>query len=403
MPLRTALNYSILAIMLLAFMELSAHALILVSRPLFSEPIRTTDDIYREQSEHIRSWIEADGRGRDVVDTDLGWRYRAGFQGRRNAINSQGLRSAREFTVTAPEGVIRVAAFGDSFVYGNEVANEHAWATVVDTSFDDIEVLNYGVGGYGVDQSLLKYRVEGGALSPHVVLIGFIADDIRRVVNVYQRFASTSSGTFTKPRFALGEGGELQLVPPPIRRLEDWIPILENPSLVTDWGEHDQWYEPLVYENPLYDLSAAVRLATNIWSRLDNRYLDPDRLFIGNDFNTSAVGYRLQMAIFDAFVEDVQDSGAYPVVLILPSRGELQSAFGGETIVYAPLIEELDRLGIVYWEASEAFLARGKSGIDGSWFAPGGHYSPLGNRIVADWLAPKIRTLKGELLGSPGN
>lgn len=403
MSRRNLINYLVLTIALGLFLELSAYGIIYVSRPIFSEPIRLTRDIYREQSEHINRWLEMGGRGRDVVDGQLGWRYRAGFSNARNQISAQGLRGAREYTEQPPAGVIRVAAFGDSFVYGNEVSDEHAWASVVDSSFADIEMLNYGVGGYGLDQALLRFQAEGSDLSPHVVLIGFIADDIRRVVNVYQRFASTSSGVFTKPRFELGPGGELTLQPSPIQRLEDWRQYLDDPAAVTAWGQNDQWYEPLIYENPLYDLSAAVRLFSTVWVRIENRYLDSGRLFRGEDLNTNATAYRLQMAVFEQFAEDVREAGHRPIVLFLPSRGELQSALSGRRVVYEPLAAELRSRGIENWDATDAFssVSTAEPPI-GSWFAPGGHYSPAGNRIVAAWLGPRLRETKRNLLGDAG-
>jgi len=393
MTRRLAFNYLMLFVILFTILELGAYAIIAVSRPLFSEPIRRTADIYREQTDYVRRWLRMDERGRDAVDPIVGWRYRAGFSNGRNSINSHGLRSLREYEATAPAGVLRVAAFGDSFVYGNEVVDANAWASIVEVLFDDIELLNYGVGGYGLDQALLRYRSEGDALSPEIVLIGFIADDIRRVTNVYQRFASTRSGVFTKPRFMLEANDELTLLPPPIRHTEDWVPILDDPGIVREWGEHDQWYEPLVYDNPLYDYSALVRLLSTIWIRLENRYLDPDRLFIGERFNESAEAYRLQMEILKEFAQDVRANGAFPIVLVLPSRGELTAHLNGEPAVYAPLLDDLTAAGITHWDASEAFPEVPIGPRVNEWFAPGGHYSPTGNRLVAAWLGPRLQAL----------
>lgn len=401
MDTRKAIVAILFAIIMIVIVELSAYALIYASRPYFSEPIRKTTDIYLEQSDQIRRWLRMGGRARDVVDPDLGWRYRPGHSNAANQINSQGLRSRREFAPMPPDGVLRVAAFGDSFVYGNEVENDDAWATVVDTAFERIELLNYGVGGYGVDQAMLRFRREGSDLTPHVVLIGFIADDIRRVVNVYQRFASTNSGIFTKPRFLLDTNGHLSLLPSPIRRLDDWRAVLEEPELIREWGEHDQWYEPLVYENALYDISATVRLLSTVWVRLYNRYFDPDRLFLGDTFNTAAEAYELQMKIFEEFVSDVRESGARPIVLILPSRGELRAEMDSQETAYRPLLEDLSEMGIEYWDATEAFLSAPRPPDLRPWFAPGGHYSPAGNRIVAMWLGEALLELADDMASVP--
>lgn len=394
---RKAIYYVISILVAVALMESAAYVAIAVSKPLFSEPIRRTADIYREQSDLARRWLRMGDRGRDVVDSELGWRYRAGFQSDSNAINTQGLRSRRDYAPFPPDGVTRVAAFGDSFVFGNEVPDDDAWATVVENSFDGLEVLNYGVGGYGLDQALLRYRLEGADLHPDIVLIGFIADDIRRVTNVYQRFASTNAGIFTKPRFQLRPDGSMEVLPTPIRTLDDWRPVLENPKAIVKWGEHDQWYQPLVYEDPLYDLSATVRLSSAIWDRLNNRYFDADRLFIGDLYNERAEGYVLQMAIFERFVEEVRASGAHPVILILPSSRELSAAYGGREAPYDHMLQELRSKGMEYWDATDAFTSLQDAANMHYWFAPGGHYSPLGNRIVAAWLGPLLLELGDRL------
>ena len=94
-----------------------------------------------------------------------------------------------ESTAPSPRrGLCVSLLFGDSFVYGNEVSDDDAWCAVLEASSDALEVLNYGVGGYGLDQAFLRFQREGMALHPDVVLIGFTPDDLGRVVNVYRRF-----------------------------------------------------------------------------------------------------------------------------------------------------------------------------------------------------------------------
>ena len=59
-----------------------------------------------------------------MLDAHLGWRPPPGFSNDREHVNAQGLRSTREYAPVPAPGVLRIAAFGDSFVYGAEVATE---------------------------------------------------------------------------------------------------------------------------------------------------------------------------------------------------------------------------------------------------------------------------------------
>src|SRR2546422_913559 len=212
---RAAFRILGVAIVLAAIEGLSSLA-IWVSRPFLVEEIRTTRDIFDEQSDGIRRVLESDSLRVLALDPLLGWRYRAGRRDSANTMNSQGLRSTRQYSPHPPRGVLRVAAFGDSFVYGNEVADSGAWPALVEQLFPRVEGLNYGVGGNGVDQADLRFCTERKALSPRIVIIGFATDDLRPVVNVYRRFISNREIPLVQPRFALDPRSVLVLRPNPL-------------------------------------------------------------------------------------------------------------------------------------------------------------------------------------------
>ena len=45
-----------------------------------------------------------------------------------------------------------------------------------------IEALNFGVGGFGLDQAYLRYLEDGIQYNSHIVLIGFMSENIYRNV-----------------------------------------------------------------------------------------------------------------------------------------------------------------------------------------------------------------------------
>jgi hypothetical protein len=372
------------AIVLAAIEGLSLLA-IRLSRPFLSEEIRTTRDIFREQSDLIERLLDSQMLALDPV---LGWRYRAGYRDSLNAINSQGLRSTRRYASQPPRGVLRVAAFGDSFVYGNDVADSAAWPALVEQLVPRVEVLNYGVGGYGSDQAYLRFCSEGAALAPRIVVIGFVADDLRHIVNVYGRFISNRETPLVKPRFMLDAGGQLVLLPNPLPRPSDYGRYLHSPESIVELGAHDYWYRPAIYRDPLYDYSATVRLLTNLWLRVDQRYLAPDRLLRHGEFNALSTAFRIQMSLFGHFAAAVRAAGARPIVVLFPDRQSLEQARGGRETIFAPLVRELAAHGIEHVDLTPAFLEA--PGDISSWFLPVGnysrHYAPAGNRIVAQWL-----------------
>lgn len=370
---------------------MSSRIIVAKSASLFGEAIRSRSEILREQSERIATLLDSAHDRREELDSLLGWRYRAGYSSPTDHLNRQALRSRREYAPLAPIGTLRVAAFGDSFVYGNEVADADAWCAVLESSSRGIEVLNYGVGGYGLDQALLRFTHEGMELHPEVVLIGFAPDDMRRVVNVYRRFISTAEWPLAKPRFVLRDG-VLTLVPNPLPHRKDYRRLLQHPDEVRELGAFDQWYSSLVYEHPLYDAFATVRVGHAVWEKVSHRLVNDLRLFNNGVFNDRSSAFVLQVELLRSFSDSVRARHALPVIVLFPEYGSVESLRNGGPPVYAPLRDALIKRGVVVWDAGAAF--RDDKDSVPQLFAPGGHYSPLGNRRLAEWLLKELEPLK---------
>ena len=93
-------------------------------------------------------------------------------------INSAGLRD-REHSKTKPANTVRIAVLGDSFAEARQVAMEQTFWTVMEQSLQQcrafagkkVEVLNFGIGGYGTAQELLTLRQQVWDYSPDIVLL----------------------------------------------------------------------------------------------------------------------------------------------------------------------------------------------------------------------------------------
>lgn len=136
-------------------------------------------------------------------DPDLGWDFRAGAHGwsvlegtEYIAINSDGNRD-RERAIPKPEGTIRIAVLGDSFSAAYSVSAEGAFWGVLESKLNEcpalggrrVEVLNFGVGGYGQAQELIMLRKKVWKYDPDIVMIAFyggndVLDNDREVAPV---------------------------------------------------------------------------------------------------------------------------------------------------------------------------------------------------------------------------
>ncbi len=93
-------------------------------------------------------------------------------------INSDGLRD-REHTKIKPANTLRIAIVGDSYAEAFQVEREKAFWAVLEARLRDcpanagreVEVINFGVSGYGTAQELLTLREKVWGYSPDVVLL----------------------------------------------------------------------------------------------------------------------------------------------------------------------------------------------------------------------------------------
>jgi hypothetical protein len=92
-------------------------------------------------------------------------------------INSDGLRD-REHDKTKPPGTIRIAVIGDSYPEAFPVALPEAFWSVMEKKLQEcapagktIEVINFGVSGYGTAQELITLREHVWEYAPDIVML----------------------------------------------------------------------------------------------------------------------------------------------------------------------------------------------------------------------------------------
>jgi hypothetical protein len=287
----------------------------------------------------LRRWTP-DGRGlNEVFDPLLGWTNSPESSRVENEkvhatshTTSQSLRGTRIYSPEKPPGVLRIEVFGDSFAFGSEVADEATYSAVLEQSLPRAEVLNFGVLGYGLDQALLRFRKEGRASHPDVVVIGFVSA---------LPFRDTQAFTFNpKPYFVL-RGGKLDLEGVPVPSVPETLRAYDRSSRIVD-----VW-----------------RMMTSV-TRADEA---------------------LDRALLVEFVAEIRASGARPVIVRYPVLTEI-----GRKPDYAiPYSEACGRTGATCVDTCAAFDTASARGVGLS--SPLGHFNAAGHRIVAAALAEALR------------
>jgi len=201
-PARTPLRHKLLLsasllVGLPLFAEVAARVWLATHVP--GEPPRLTEQIHCE------------------YDAQLGWRNlpnvsRPDIYGKGLSLttNGRGFRALEEHATEIPAGRYRVVCLGDSFTMGYGVDDLATYPACLQRLCPELQAVNMGLGGYGLDQDYLWYLADGTALDTDVLLFAFIDADLNRL-------GMDAFGGFSKPRIDV-QGDELVVLNVPVPR-----------------------------------------------------------------------------------------------------------------------------------------------------------------------------------------
>lgn len=93
--------------------------------------------------------------------------------------NSKGLRD-KEYSYIKPKNKIRILAFGDSYTFGEGVEYGKRFTDIPENHYSNLEIINFGSPGWGIDKELVLFAAEGLKYSPDYVIIFINLLDVNR-------------------------------------------------------------------------------------------------------------------------------------------------------------------------------------------------------------------------------
>ena len=273
-------------------------------------------------------------------DPAFGWVNKPGVfddAGSTITISAQRLRALRNYTLDVPQGKTRVLVLGDSFAFGASVNDADVFSAQLEERDGSLEVLNFGVPGYGLDQALLLFQAEGVRYHPDIVVVN--------VVSVLESRERASFTSWLKPYFTVSDGRF----------------VLHGVPVPSPW----EAYERYLKSSRLLDVASLVA----------------DAWFTGQDQIPDA-----QRPLLDRLVTLVRQSGARPVLVFAPS-GDDYGNTGGSRMAEEPCTDS----DVACIDTTPEFARASESGVD-LWNMK--HWNAAGHRIVAEALAVRLRRLR---------
>ena len=369
-------------------MELCSYSGLLIINKYRHIRYDPVDKISTKHSGIIKDFIEQKSNY-FVFSPTLGWSIKQNGFSELYQANSSGIRSDKEYTLSPSSGIRRVATFGDSFTHCDDVKNNESWQAIMESYNSTIEVLNFGVGGYGLDQAYLRYLEDGRQYKPHIVLIGFMTGNIFRNINTYRPFFFPKTGVpLTKPRYVVSEG-ELTLITNPMKSLDDYKELLLHAQdILPEIGANDNYYKyNKYYTTNIFDWSPTFRIIKILMHGINEKH-PIEEVVANNKYNENSEAFLVTKKIFDAFYNTSIENGSIPIILVFPDKPDVSLYHRTKEKVYSPLLSYFDSKEYQYIDLMDALK---NTDIEALFK---GHYSPLATKLVAEYILDYLDNMK---------
>ncbi len=318
-------------------------------------------------------------------DALLGWKPNSQMS---SLYNEQAILNTKKVFTDKPEdGVLRIALFGDSMTRSSGKGIEKSWGYLLEKSMTNlgynIEVMNFGVGGYGIDQAYLRWEIEGKKYSPHVVIFGFYPMDIGRCLEVHKlkNWGLLGEGIFfSKPRFIYIDD-KLKLINYPtitIKNLSDNnksfddLPYIEYDTI---YVENKMDYEKNFWRSSYLLSFIEANLANNRFTQTSYHRYDAY-------YDLEKEGAKVTLEIIKRFQQSVHEEHASFFTVLIPMALDILHLKKGRPLRYSNLIDMVAQFSpIVHTEMQMKDYDLEKL------YVADGHFAAFGNEVMAQILS----------------
>ena len=202
---------TVLGIVIFFIIEFIIKKIVFSVRKQFSWLITGQDEIPSLSKTGLAKFIP------QGFDSELGWVRKPLTSNQENGkysktewnINKNGVRTNPSFDNLNS----LISCYGDSFTFSRQVNDDETWSHYLSKSTNS-NVLNFGVGNYGIDQSLLRLKREFPKNKTDIVILAVVPETICRILSVWKHYYEYGNTFGFKPRFIIKGNKLVQLKNP---------------------------------------------------------------------------------------------------------------------------------------------------------------------------------------------
>lgn len=332
-------------------------------------------------------------------DDVLGWPHRDWLT---HQVDAAGARRSPANERLRDEPVC-VSTYGDSFTFGSEVEDEHAWGNVLAETLG-CRVNNFGVPAYGVDQSVLRFERSTEDESELVILGFYTMDMDRSMTQWFYLLNGGDDATLSfKPRFRIDEEDELRLEPIPVDSYQTLKRLIAKPADVLNAEGYlpDGPSMQSKVEGSFPYSWTLVRLGRRVLREIDWSRVSVSRSigewnhpwWFDTPHGPWPAKVELNARLMRRFSQSCEMRGRRCVVLIIPDADEIESHRANQQRPVEQVLRAMAR-EIEVWDATGYFAEDSKEHGVCHYFGPDrdcyGHYNTDGYALLARFVAEKV-------------
>ena len=326
-------------------------------------------------------------------------------------INSKGARNNPGFENLRS----KISCYGDSFVFCRQVNDDETWEHYL-SKLKETNVINFGVGNYGIDQALLRMKREYQKNKTDIVILAIVPDTISRIVSFWKHYYEYGNTFGFKPRFIM-KNNQLQLIQNPI---DDKSKFFKYENYLEKIRENDFFYRKK-FKKEILHFPYCITILKNIrrnygiihWVRKIQSLKNSRKDFSEIEWNPMKIvmntnlGWRVKLfhneqitllfkKIIEEFILFSKQNQFKPILVILPQKDDV-NFIKNNFHFYEKFLEELHDLeqSQIIDIAKDLLQVPNLDNFYSDKNEYGGHYSLEGNQKIASII--NHRLLKNNL------
>ena len=303
----------------------------------------------------------------------------------------------------------KISFYGDSFLFSRQVDDNETvqWYLSKETR---VNILNFSVGNYGLDQALLRLKREYPRYKTDIVMMGVVPSTIVRLLSVWKHYNEFGNTFGFKPRFVL-EDDQLKLIHNFIDTKDKFLKYQEYLPQIR---QYDYFYATKfqremikfpysfsIFRNPSRNIPLIGLVAWYAWVKKETKaqpYPAPMKIIMDvnlklrcNLFTRNRDAIALLEKLVAEFTQYAKGNGFSPVFVLMPQKDDVltvkkegASYYQGFLDSISPSIRTIDLTPHLIGRADLDELYSDDNQY-------GGHYSKFGNEFVARVMGKALR------------